>query len=151
VTSTVRRLFKFYVNRFSIFYAGTGAVNTLIIDGWLYLLTHYAGLALPVSTLIAVVTSIFTDYTWKSEVVFRSPLLSRGRFSKYFLNGSAATIIQYVLTLLLARVIVYTIAYIFAVAIGFLFAYTISRLRIWHDYVPRSSGSGEPHAPGPPK
>lgn len=137
MASTVSRFFKFYVNRFSIVYAGTGAVNALIIDGWLYVLTRYAALPLPVSTLIAVVTSIFTDYAWKSEIVFRSPLLSRGRFSKYFLNGSAATIIQYVLTLLLSSLIFYTIAYIFAVAVGFLFAYTISRLKIWHDYVPR--------------
>jgi putative flippase GtrA len=134
----INRIFRFYVNRFSILYAGTGAVNALIIDGWLYLLTHYAGLPLPVSTLIAVVTSIFTDYTWKSKVVFRSSLLSRGRFSKYFLNGSAATIIQYVLTLVFSTVIAYTIAYILAVAIGFLFAYTISRLKIWHNYVPAS-------------
>lgn len=139
MTSTIKRAFNFYVNRFSIFYAGTGAVNTLIIDGWLYLLTHYLRLPLPVSTLIAVVTSIFTDYTWKSEVVFRSPLLSKGRFSKYFLNGSGATIIQYVLTLVLSTVIVYTVAYIIAVATGFFFAYTISRLKIWHNYVPKSS------------
>lgn len=137
VASTIKRLFRFYVNRFSIFYAGTGAVNALIIDGWLYVLTRYGALPLPVSTLIAVVTSIFTDYTWKSEVVFRSPLLSRGRFSKYFLNGSAATIIQYVLTLLLSTLIFYTVAYIFAVAVGFLFAYTISRLKIWYNFVPR--------------
>ena len=74
MTSTFGRVFKFYVNRLSIVYAGTGAVNALMIDGWLYLLTHDAHLALPISTLIAVVTSIFTDYTWKCEVVFRSPL-----------------------------------------------------------------------------
>src|SRR5208282_3829781 len=112
MTSTLGKVFKFYVNRLSIVYAGTGAVNAVMIDGWLYLLTHYANLPLPVSTLIAVVTSIFTDYTWKSKVVFRSPLLSRHRFSKYFLNGSAATAIQYVLTLLLSTVFFYTIAYI---------------------------------------
>jgi len=124
------------VNRLSILYAGTGAVNTLMIDGWLYFLTHYLLLPLPISTFVAVLTSIFTDYTWKSEVVFRSPLLSSERFYKYFLNGSAATIIQYVLTLLLSTVIFYSIAYIFAVAIGFLFAYTISRLKIWKQYAP---------------
>ena len=135
MTSTFGRVFKFYVNRLSIVYAGTGAVNALMIDGWLYLLTHDAHLALPISTLIAVVTSIFTDYTWKCEVVFRSPLLSSHRFSKYFLNGSAATIIQYVLTLLLSTVVFYTIAYIVAVAVGFVFAYTISRLKIWSQYV----------------
>lgn len=135
MAATIRRLFRFYVNRLSILYAGTGAANALIIDGWLYVLTHDVGLPLYLSTLIAVVTSIFTDYTWKSEVVFRSPLLSCGRFSKYFLNGSAATIIQYVLTLVLSTVIVYTIAYILAVAVGFLFAYTISRLKIRNSYV----------------
>jgi putative flippase GtrA len=135
----VRRIFRFYVNRLSIFYAGTGAVNALMIDGWLYLLTHDLLLPLPVSTLVAVLTSIFTDFTWKSKVVFRSPLLSLERFYKYFLNGSAATIIQYVLTLLLSIVMFYSIAYIFAVAIGFLFAYTISRLKIWRQYVPGSS------------
>jgi len=135
MATTIRGIFKFYVNRLSIIYAGTGAVNALMIDGWLYLLTHDLHLPLPVSTLIAVVTSIFTDYTWKSEVVFRSPLLSRGRFSRYFLNGSAATIIQYVLTLLLSTVVFYTIAYIVAVAVGFVFAYTISRLKIWSQYV----------------
>ena len=139
MAATIRGVFRFYVNRLSIVYAGTGAVNALMIDGWLYLLTHYAGLALPVSTLIAVLTSIFTDYTWKSEVVFRSSLLSRHRFSKYFLNGSVATAIQYVLTLLLSTVIFYTIAYIIAVAVGFVFAYTISRLKIWREYVPRTS------------
>lgn len=138
----IRRIFRFYVNRFSLFYAATGAVNALIIDGWLYLLTHDFLLPLPVSTLIAVLTSIFTDYTWKSKVVFRSPLLSRERFWKYFLNGSAATIIQYVLTLLLSNVIPYTVAYILAVAVGFLFAYTISRTRIWRQYVPQSAGGG---------
>jgi putative flippase GtrA len=134
MAATVRSLWKFYVNRLSILYAGTGAVNALIIDGWLYLLTHDLLLPLPVSTLIAVLTSIFTDYTWKSEVVFRSPLLSRDRFYKYFLNGSAATIIQYVLTLLLSRAMSYSIAYVLAVAVGFGFAYTISRLRIWKQY-----------------
>jgi putative flippase GtrA len=139
MAATIRGVFRFYVNRLSIVYAGTGAVNALMIDGWLYLLTHDAGLALPVSTLIAVLTSIFTDYTWKSEVVFRSPLLSRHRFSKYFLNGSVATAIQYVLTLLLSTVIFYTISYIIAVAVGFVFAYTISRLKIWTEYVPRTS------------
>jgi len=129
--STLRRFYRFYVNRLSITYAATGAVNALMIDGWLYLLTHYAGLPLPVSTLIAVVTSIFTDYTWKSKVVFRSALLSRPRFLRYFLNGSAATVIQYVLTLALSAYIPYTIAYVLAVAVGFGFAYTISRLAIW--------------------
>jgi len=133
----IRKIFRFYVNRFSILYAGTGAVNALMIDGWLYLLTHDLLLPLPASTLIAVLTSIFTDYAWKSEVVFRSPLLSRNRFWKYFLNGSAATIIQYVLTLLLSNVTFYTIAYLLAVAVGFLFAYTISRTRIWKQYVPQ--------------
>ena len=132
----VRSIFRFYVNRFSILYAGTGAVNALMIDGWLYLLTHDLLLPLPASTFIAVLTSIFTDYTWKSKVVFRSPLLSRDRFWKYFLNGSAATIIQYVLTLLLSNVTFYTVAYILAVAVGFLFAYTISRTKIWRQYVP---------------
>jgi putative flippase GtrA len=132
----VKGVFKFYVNRFSVLYAGTGAVNTLMIDGLLYFLTHYLLLPLPISTFVAVLASIFTDYTWKSEVVFRSPLLSSERFYKYFLNGSAATIIQYVLTLLLSTVIFYSIAYIFAVAIGFLFAYTISRLKIWKQYAP---------------
>ena len=139
MAAKVRGLIKFYVNRLSIIYAGTGAVNTLIIDGWLYLLTHYLLLPLPVSTLVAVLTSIFTDYTWKSEVVFGSPLLSRERFWKYFLNGSAATIIQYFLTLLLSNMMLYLIAYVVAVAVGFLFAYTISRLKIWQQYVPRSS------------
>jgi putative flippase GtrA len=139
MTAKVRGIFRFYVNRLSILYAGTGAVNTLMIDGWLYLLTRDLLLPLPVSTLVAVLTSIFTDFTWKSEVVFRSPLLSRERFYKYFLNGSAATTIQYVLTLLLSTAIFYSIAYVFAVAIGFLFAYTISRLKIWKQYVPRSS------------
>jgi len=138
MATKVRGVLRFYVNRLSILYAGTGAVNTLMIDGWLYLLTHDLLLPLPVSTLIAVLTSIFTDYTWKSEVVFRSPLLSRERLWKYFLNGSAATIIQYVLTLLLSTVILYLIAYVIAVAIGFLFAYTISRLKIWKQHVPRS-------------
>ena len=137
----IKGIIRFYVNRFSILYAGTGAVNALMIDGWLYLLTHDLLFPLPASTLIAVLTSIFTDFTWKSEVVFRSPLLSRERFWKYFLNGSAATAIQYVLTLLLSNVIPYTIAYIFAVAVGFLFAYTISRLKIWRHYAPGPSQS----------
>jgi|SRR5208282_4510852 len=139
MASKVRGIFRFYVNRLSILYAGTGAVNALMIDGWLYLLTHNLLLPLQVSTFVAVLTSIFTDFTWKSEVVFRSPLLSRERFYKYFLNGSAATIIQYVLTLLLSTVMFYSIAYLVAVAIGFLFAYTISRLKIWKQYAPRSS------------
>ena len=138
MVARIRSIYRFYVNRLSILYAGTGAVNTLIIDGWLYLLTSVLLLPLPVSTLIAVLTSIFTDFTWKSKVVFRSPLLSRDRFWKYFLNGSAATIIQYVLTLLLSQVMLPELAYIFAVAVGFLFAYTISRLRIWRQYVPQS-------------
>ena len=137
MAAKVRGIFRFYVNRLSMLYAGTGAVNTLMIDGWLYLLTHDLLLPLPVSTLVAVLTSIFTDFTWKSEVVFRSPILSRERFYKYFLNGSAATIIQYVLTLLLSTAMSYLVAYVFAVAIGFLFAYTISRLKIWKQYVPR--------------
>ena len=139
MAAKVRGIFRFYVNRLSILYAATGAVNALVIDGWLYLLTHDLLLPLPVSTLVAVLTSIFTDFTWKSEVVFRSPLLSRERFYKYFFNGSVATIIQYVLTLLLSTVMFYSIAYVFAVAIGFLFAYTISRLKIWKQYVPRSA------------
>ena len=139
MAARVRGIFRFYVNRLSILYAGTGAVNALIIDGWLYLLTHDLLLPLPVSTLIAVLTSIFTDFTWKSEVVFRSPLLSRERFYKYFLNGSVAIIIQYVLTILLSTAMFYLVAYVFAVAIGFLFTYTISRLRIWKQYVPQSS------------
>jgi putative flippase GtrA len=137
MAAKVKDLFKFYVNRLSILYAGTGAVNALIIDGWLYLLTSDLLLPLPISTLIAVVTSIFTDFTWKSEVVFRSPLLSRERFWKYFLNGSAATIIQYVLTLVLSIVISPYVAYVIAVATGFIFAYTISRLKIWNQYVPQ--------------
>ena len=141
MAAAIRGVVRFYVNRLSIVYAGTGAVNALMIDGWLYLLTHDAHLALPISTLIAVVTSIFTDYTWKCEVVFRSPLLSSHRFSKYFLNGSAATIIQYVLTLLLSTLIFYSIAYIIAVAIGFLFAYTVSRLKIWSQFASRDSQS----------
>lgn len=140
MAASVKRLLRFYVNRFSILYAGTGAVNALMIDGLLYLLTHDVALPLPVSTLVSVVTSIFTDYTWKSEVVFRSPLLSRDRFWKYFLNGSTATVIQYVLTLLLSTVIFYSIAYIIAVAVGFLFAYTISRLKIWAQFVPKPGG-----------
>jgi putative flippase GtrA len=141
----IKGIIRFYVNRFSILYAGTGAVNALIIDGLLYFLTNYLLLPLPASTLIAVLTSIFTDFTWKSEVVFRSPLLSRERFWKYFLNGSVATVIQYILTLLLSNVTPYTVAYVSAVAVGFLFAYTISRLKIWRQYVPRSSqSSAEP-------
>ncbi len=139
MAAKVRGIFRFYVNRLSILYAGTGAVNALVIAGLLYLLTHNLLLPLPISTLVVVLISIFTDFTWKSEVVFRSPLLSRERFYKYFLNGSAATIIQYVLTLLLSTAIFYPIAYVFAVAIGFLFAYTISRLKIWKQYDPRSS------------
>lgn len=133
-----RGLIRFYVNRLSVLYAGTGAVNALMIDGWLYLMTRYLSLPLPISTLIAVLTSIFTDFTWKSKAVFRSPLMSRERFWKYFLNGSTATIIQYVLTLLLSVWIFYTVAYIFAVAVGFIFAYTISRLKIWNQYVPKN-------------
>ncbi|MGA2665722.1 MAG: GtrA family protein [Nitrososphaerales archaeon] len=144
--SSLRRFYRFYVNRLSITYAATGAVNAIMIDGWLYVLTHYGGLPLPVSTLIAVVTSIFTDYTWKSKVVFRSPLLSRSRFSKYFLNGSAATVIQYVLTLALSAYISYTIAYVLAVAVGFGFAYTISRLAIWKHHTP--TGPGAPDSDG---
>ena len=135
----IRAILRFYVNRLSILYASTGAVNTLIIDGWLYVLTDRLLLPLPVSTLVAVVTSIFTDYTWKSKAVFRTPLLSRDRFFKYFLNGSAATIIQYFLTLLFSTVMPYTVAYVLAVAIGFLFAYTISRLKIWRREIPLSS------------
>lgn len=134
----IEGIVRFYVNRFSIFYALTGAVNAIMIDGWLYILRRYLALPLAIATLIAVVTSIFTDYTWKSEIVFRSPLLSRGRFYRYFLNGSAATIIQYVLTLLLSNVIFYSLAYLIAVAVGFLFAYTISRLKIWTQFVPHS-------------
>lgn len=139
MAAKVRGIFRFYVNRLSILYAGTGAVNALMIAGWLYLLTHDLLLPLPVSTLVAVLTSIFTDFIWKSEVVFRSPLVSRKRFYRYFLNGSAATTIQYVLTLLFSTAMFYSIAYLFAVAVGFLFAYTISRLKIWKQYVPRSS------------
>jgi putative flippase GtrA len=110
-----------------------------MIDGLLYFLKHNLLLPLPVSTLIAVLISVFTDFVWKSEVVFRSPLLSRGRFYKYFLNGSAATIIQYILTLLLSTVIFYSVAYLVAVAVGFFFAYTISRLKIWKQHVIGSS------------
>jgi putative flippase GtrA len=139
MAATVRGILRFYVNRFSITYAGTGAVNTLMIDGWLIFLKADLRISLPVSTLVAVLTSILTDFAWKSKVVFRSPLLSRERFYKYFLNGSAATIIQYILTLLLSAVIIYSIAYVFAVAVGFLFAYTISRLKIWRQYAPRYS------------
>jgi len=140
----IKTVFSFFVNRFGALYAGTGAVNALMIAGWLYLLTRYLLLALPVSTLIAVVTSIFTDYTWKALAVFRAPLLSKDRFWKYFLNGSAATIIQYALTLVFSQVIFYSVAYIVAVAIGFLFAYTISRLKIWKHYVSQTPGSTEP-------
>ncbi|MGD0397231.1 MAG: GtrA family protein [Nitrososphaerales archaeon] len=139
MTAKAKGIFRFYVNRISILYAGTGAVNALIIAGLLYLLRHNLLLPLPVSTLVAVLTSIFTDFAWKSKIVFHSPLLSRERFYKYFLNGSAATIIQYILTLLLSTVMFYSIAYLFAVAIGFLFAYTISRLKIWKQYAPRPS------------
>ncbi|MGD0319940.1 MAG: GtrA family protein [Nitrososphaerales archaeon] len=139
MAAKVRGIFRFYVNRLSILYAGTGAVNALMIDVLLYFLRHDLLLPLPVSTLVAVLISIFTDFTWKSEVVFRSPLLSRGRFYKYLLNGSAATIIQYILTLLLSTLMFYSIAYLIAVAVGFLFAYTISRLTIWKQYVTRSS------------
>ncbi|HME19307.1 MAG TPA: GtrA family protein, partial [Nitrososphaerales archaeon] len=71
------------------------------------------------------------------EAVFRAPLLSKDRFYKYFLNGSAATIIQYALTLVFSEVIFYPVAYVLSVAIGFLFAYTISRLKIWKHYVPQ--------------
>ena len=147
----VGAVFSFFVNRFGALYAGTGAVNAVMIAGWLYLLTHYLLLPLPVSTLIAVVTSIFTDYAWKAEVVFRAPLLSRDRFWKYFLNGSAATVIQYALTLVFSQVIFYSFAYIVAVAVGFLFAYTISRLKIWKHYVAKPPGaapSGSEPAPG---
>ncbi len=139
MAAKVRGIFRFYVNRLSILYAGTGAVNALMIDGLLYFLKHDLLLPLPVSTLVAVLISIFTDFVWKSEVVFRSPLLSRGRFYKYFLNGSVDTIIQYVLTLLLSTMIFYSIAYPMAVAVGFLFAYTISRLKIWKQHVTQSS------------
>jgi putative flippase GtrA len=107
-----------------------------MIDGFLYLLKNNLHIVLIFSTLVAVLTSIVTDYTWKSEVVFRTPLLSKGRFFKYFLNGSAATTIQYVLTIVLSVIIFYPIAYIFAVATGFLFAYTISRLKIWNKQIP---------------
>ncbi|MGD0395683.1 MAG: GtrA family protein [Nitrososphaerales archaeon] len=139
MAAKVKGIFRFYVNRLSILYAGTGAVNALMIDGLLYFLKHNLLLPLPVSTLIAVLISVFTDFVWKSEVVFRSPLLSRGRFYKYFLNGSAATIIQYILTLLLSTVIFYSVAYLVAVAVGFFFAYTISRLKIWKQHVIGSS------------
>ena len=139
LVSPIQRLVRFYVNRLSMLYAATGAVNALIIDGWLYVLTDRLLLPLPVSTLIAVLTSIVTDYTWKSKAVFRTPLLSRDRFYKYFLNGSAATIIQYFLTLLFSTVMPYTEAYVLAVAIGFLFAYTISRLKIWRREITTSS------------
>ena len=139
MAAKVKGIFRFYVNRLSILYAGTGAVNALMIDGLLYFLKHNLLLPLPVSTLIAVLISVFTNFVWKSEVVFRSPLLSRGRFYKYFLNGSAATIIQYILTLLLSTVIFYSVAYLVAVAVGFFFAYTISRLKIWKQHVIGSS------------
>ncbi len=142
MSETVMKIVRFYVNRHSILYASTGAVNTLMIDGLLYLLRFRLYLPLPIALLMAVLTSILTDYTWKAEVVFRSPLLSRERFFKYFLNGSAATAIQYVLTLLFSIVIFPTIAYIFAVAIGFLFAYTISRLKIWRQYAPGQPAMG---------
>jgi len=139
MAAKLKGVFRFYVNRLSIVYAGTGAVNALMIDGLLYILTQDLLLPLPVSTLVAVLTSIFTDFAWKSEVVFHSPLLSRKRFYKYFLNGSAATIIQYVLTLLLSTAMSYLVAYLLAVTVGFVFAYTISRLKIWKQYVPQSS------------
>ena len=137
ITRGTKALFRFYLNRFSILYAGTGAVNTLVIDAWLFLLTGYLLLPLPFSTLIAVLTSILTDFAWKSEVVFKSPLSSRERFAKYFLNASAATAFQYATTLILSAWIFYTVAYVIAVAIGFLFAYAVSRLKIWHQYVPK--------------
>lgn len=136
-----RGILGFYVNRLSLLYAGTGLANAAMIDGWLFLLKHDLGLPLPVSTFVAVLTSIFTDFAWKSEVVFRSPLLSRERFRKYFLNASAAAIIQYVFTLVLSTAILYLVAYLVAVAIGFVFAYTISRLKIWKQYVPQPSQS----------
>lgn len=135
----VRGILRFYVNRYSILYAGTGAVNAVMIAGWLHLLHYDLLLTLPISTFIAVLTSIFTDFAWKSEVVFHSPLLSRELFYKYFLNASAASIIQYVLTLLLSTVVFDSVAYLIAVAIGFLFAYTISRLKIWKQDAPRLS------------
>jgi len=138
LAAKVRGILRFYVNRFGLLYAATGAVNAGIIDGWLFLLKNGLHIPLSISLLVAVLTSIFTDYTWKSEVVFRSALLSRERFYKYFLNGSAATIIQYVLANLLSTVMFYTIAYVLAVAIGFLFAYTISRLKIWKQFSPES-------------
>jgi len=124
------------VNRFSLLYAATGAVNALIIDGFLYLLTHSLHIPLVISTLVAVLTSIVTDYTWKSKVVFRTSLVSRERFLKYVVNGSAATAIQYIITIALSVVIFYSIAYLLAVGIGFFFAYTISRLKIWNKAVP---------------
>ena len=124
------------MNRFSLLYAATGAVNALIIDGFLYLLTHSLHIPLVISTLVAVLTSIVTDYTWKSKVVFRTSLLSRERFLKYVVNGSAATAIQYIITIALSVVIFYSIAYLLAVGVGFFFAYTISRLKIWNKTVP---------------
>ncbi len=102
-----------------------------MIAGWLYVLTRYFAVALVLSALIAVLTSIFTDFTWKSLVVFRTPLLSRERFGKYFATASLATVIQYVITILLSPFIFYSFAYIISVAIGFLVAYTISTLWIW--------------------
>jgi len=131
VLAKVKGVIAFFVNRFGILYAATGAVNAVMIAGWLYVLTHSMHLPLLFSTYVAVVTSSFTDYTWKSEVVFRTPALSYERFYKYFLNASTANVIQYVLTLVFSAVIFYSIAYVFAVAVGFLFAYTISRLLIW--------------------
>jgi putative flippase GtrA len=107
-----------------------------MIAGWLYLLTHYLLLPLLFSTYIAVVTSSLTDYLWKSKAVFRTPVLSYERFYKYFLNASAASIIQYPLTIIFSELIFYSVAYLFAVAVGFLFAYTISRLVIWRHHVP---------------
>jgi putative flippase GtrA len=132
-TAKLRGLIGFFVNRFGILYAGTGAVNALMIAGWLYVLTspQYLHLPLIFSTYVAVVTSSFTDYTWKSVAVFKTPLLSFERFYKYFLNASTANIIQYVLTLLFSRLVFYSLAYVLAVAVGFVFAFTISRLLIW--------------------
>ena len=127
----IKGIIAFFVNRFGILYAATGAVNALMIAGWLYVLTHYVNLPLLFSTYVAVVTSSFTDYTWKSKAVFQTPLLSYERFYKYFLNASTANIIQYILTLVFSTAIFYSVAYVVAVAVGFLFAYTISRLLIW--------------------
>lgn len=125
-------IFRFYVSRLTLLYASTGLANALLIDGWLYVLTSYASLPLFLSTLVAVVTSIFTDFTWKSKVVFHTPLASRERFGKYFLNAAVATAIQYALTITLSAVVHYLVAYLVSVAAGFLFAYTVSRLKIWN-------------------